>query len=115
LISPSLVFAKTWTWDDIEIEQFRVNPKTNTLNVDYYWISSDPKVEKVRKTITIRKLANVDENQLKALGFNWIKLKRFLECYIKLQIIDEQTNIDIKTDVMTCVAAKEAAAMEVPK
>src|SRR3990167_4070141 len=108
LISP--VWAKTFSYDAVRIDEIRINPQTGIINISYTWTGDEER----KGTVTLNDLQGIDRAKLDAMKFNYRRIEKYIRLFLDWRDIDEKGTPDWVIDIKPLVTAEEAAEA-VPK
>ena len=108
LISP--VWAKTFSYDAVRIDEIRINPQTGIINISYTWTGDEER----KGTVTLNDLQGIDRAKLDAMKFNYRRIEKYIRLFLDWRDIDEKGTPDWVIDIKPLVILEEAAEA-VPK
>jgi len=108
LISP--VWAKSFSYDAVRIDEIRINPQTGTINVNYTWTGDEER----KGSVTLNDLQGIDQVALDKMQFNFRRIEKYIRLFLDWRDIDEKGTPDWVIDIKPLVTAEEAAEA-VPK
>ena len=108
LISP--VWAKTFSYDAVRIDEIRINPQTGIINISYTWTGDEER----KGTVTLNDLQGIDQVALDKMQFNYLRIEKYIRLFLKWRDIEEKGTPDWVIDIKPLVKAEEAAEA-VPK
>ena len=108
LISP--VWATTFSYDAVRIDEIRINPQTGIINISYTWTGDEER----KGTVTLNDLQGIDRAKLDAMKFNYRRIEKYIRLFLDWRDIDEKGTPDWVIDIKPLVTAEEAAEA-VPK
>ena len=103
LISP--VWAKTFSYDAVRIDEIRINPQTGIINISYTWTGDEER----KGTVTLNDLQGIDRAKLDAMKFNYRRIEKYIRLFLDWRDIDEKGTPDWVIDIKPLVTAEEAA------
>ena len=108
LISP--VWAKTFSYDAVRIDEIRINPQTGIINISYTWTGDEER----KGTVTLNDLQGIDQVALDKMQFNYLRIEKYIRLFLKWRDIEEKGTPSWIKDIKPLVTAEEAAEA-VPK